>query len=169
MKIESPWTESELEDERVHDLVDQIMAKSPTPAPVDWRSVSEVDAPQKWRKLFGFVQWLVVRYQLPQNEIPQCWYRHGPLTEELSALHGAHVVCFDQTQIATAATDWHRVLFETRMRLREWAAATNCQANDHRSGQAQRWATSLTDEDRSAFAAHIEEFVSGLADESTAE
>lgn len=169
MKIESQWTESELEDERVHDLVDQIMAKAPVPAPIDWRTVGAIDAPQKWRELSGFVQWLVFRYQLPQNEIPQCWYQHGTLTEELSALHGAHMVCFDETQIATAATDWHRILYEARMRLRDWAATTNCQINDHRPGQPQRWSISPTVEDRAAFASFTDDFVARLETDTDSE
>lgn len=146
MKTEPIWTDSELEDERVQELVDQILAKAPAPAPLDWRTVTAAEAPTKWRELATFVQWVVTRYQLPQNEIPHCWYQHGSLTEELSALHGSHEVCFDPTQIASAASDWHRVLYETRMRLREWAAATNCQINDHRPGKPQRWAGAHTDD-----------------------
>ncbi|MGO1411643.1 MAG: hypothetical protein ACTHX2_01115 [Microbacterium sp.] len=54
--------------------------------------------------------WLVPRYDIGPAKIPDCWWRHGPLVEELSVLHTAWQVAFDETDGGYGPIGWHERL-----------------------------------------------------------
>lgn len=123
------------------ELVEQLVTANldDIPRPVRWIDLKGPAAERAWRDLAAFVTWLGIRYALHKRELPPCWWRHGALVEELTALKGAREVAYDPTQAASAIADWHRTLYETRIRLAEWAGRTNCNDHEHRDDQIQRW------------------------------
>lgn len=60
-----------------------------------------------WAELRDFVDWLIDRYQLTETLIPDCWYQHGRLVEELSALRGAWVASFSSLDAGYGPIGWH--------------------------------------------------------------
>lgn len=60
-----------------------------------WRGLPEDKFTEAATTLREFVEWLVERYEISTGTIPNCWYRHPPLVEELSALRAAWDVSFD--------------------------------------------------------------------------
>jgi len=74
---------------------------------VNWRTLAEEDEAEVWAKLRAFVEWLSVRYDIPHSIIPNCWYQHPALVEELSALHTAHTASFDISDAGLGPISWH--------------------------------------------------------------
>lgn len=131
-----PWFSSE----DVDALINQQLAA--VPRPVDWSRLGPDEAAEQWAALDRWVRWLVARYAVDGREVPPCWYQHGALVEELTGLRGAQQVAWDPTQAASAASDWHRTLWDTRVRLRDWLTRTGCTARSHRPDTVDEWATS---------------------------
>jgi len=129
------------------------------PRPVDWHRVSAVAAPAEWAALDAWVRWLGARYDLDGRELPPCWHRHGSLVDELSGLHGAHQVAYDPTQAASAAADWHRVLWDTRIRLREWVSRAGCTDRGHNPPVTAGWFTEPDQNYREGFAQTVRDDV----------
>ena len=77
---------------------------------VNWRTLADDEAREVWEELRSFVEWFTVRYNLSASVIPDCWYRHGALVEELSALHIAHTVYFDAADGGAGPIGWHERL-----------------------------------------------------------
>jgi hypothetical protein len=119
-------------------LVEEILGRAPRQ--VAWTRVTAADAPAQWAALDAWVRWLVTRYALDHRDVPPCWYRHGCLVEELSALRGAHLVAFDPSQPASAPADWHTTFGNTRTRIRDWNARTGCKPGQHRVDIPADWA-----------------------------
>lgn len=127
----------------VDDLEAEIALRlGAVPRPVDWRQLDHDSASVEWSALDEWVRWLVGRYDLDGRELPPCWHQHGPLTEELSGLRGAHLVAFDPTQPASAASDWHRILWDTRVRLRDAVARSGCTERNHNETLCPDWVSS---------------------------
>lgn len=84
---------------------------------VNWRTLSAADAPAAWRELREWVQWFTVRYRISESVVPACWYKHGQLVEELSALHTAHTAAFDPSDAGLGPIGWHERLSLTVPRL----------------------------------------------------
>lgn len=85
---------------------------------VDWRTRSDADARATCRSLRDWVEWFSVRYRIPMSVVPACWYRHGHLVEELSALHTAHTAAFDSLDAGLGPIGWHERLDLALPRLR---------------------------------------------------
>lgn len=134
-----PGTEPWFSSEDVDALINQQLAA--VPRPLDWSRLAADEAAEQWAALDRWVQRLVTRYALDGREVPPCWYRHGALVEELTGLRGAHQVAWDPTQAASAASDWHRILWDTRVRLRDWLTRTGCTARSHRADTVNEWVT----------------------------
>ena len=77
---------------------------------VDWRTLSDADAPDTWNRLRTWVEWFTVRYRISESVVPACWYKHGQLVEELSALHTAHTAAFDEGDGGFGPIGWHERL-----------------------------------------------------------
>ncbi|MFE7846766.1 hypothetical protein ACFUTX_16390 [Microbacterium sp. NPDC057407] len=74
---------------------------------VDWYTLPDATAASEWEALRLWVEWVSVRYNIPQTVIPLCWYQHGALVEELSALHTAHRAAFDRSDAGYGPVGWH--------------------------------------------------------------
>ena len=119
-----------------------VLQLGAVPRPVNWRRLDPESAAVEWAALDEWVRWLVSRYDLDGRELPPCWHQHGSLTEELSGLRGAHLVAFDPTQPASAASDWHRILWDTRVRLSDTVARSGCTERNHNRIATPGWVSS---------------------------
>jgi hypothetical protein len=100
------------------------------PWPLRWDEMDRDQAAQAWAWLIGWVDWLVDRYQLPE-EIPVCWYRHPPLIDELTALAAAWHAAYDDNATVDAPLLWLERFARARDRLRAWDDATRCRNGTH--------------------------------------
>ncbi|MEE6296619.1 hypothetical protein [Georgenia wangjunii] len=119
-------------------LVDQVLGQRPRP--IDWSQLRGDELEEQWEVLDRWVRWLVCRYALDHRDIPACWYTHGDLVEELSALRTAHHGAFDPSGPASGPAEWHQILANTRARLQLWVARTGCRPAEHRPPIAPTWA-----------------------------
>lgn len=87
---------------------------------INWRTLTDDEAPAAWQDLGDWVNWFVRRYSIPVRRIPSCWYRHPELVEELSALHTAWVVSFDPIDAGYGPIGWHERLSAAIPRLQAW-------------------------------------------------
>ncbi|WP_068277745.1 hypothetical protein [Aldersonia kunmingensis] len=77
-----------------------------------WRHLDREQARVLWGELTDWVTWLRARYQLGHT-IPPCWYRHGVIVEELTALMAAHHAAYTtgsdgHDPARDDLTAWHR-------------------------------------------------------------
>lgn len=77
---------------------------------VNWSTLTDADAHDAWDRLRGWVEWFTVRYRISESVVPSCWYKHGQLVEELSALHTAHTAAFDPSDAGFGPIGWHERL-----------------------------------------------------------
>jgi hypothetical protein len=77
---------------------------------INWRTLTDTDARKAWDALRGWVNWFTARYRIPESTVPACWYKHGHLVEELSALHTAHTAAFDASDAGFGPIGWHERL-----------------------------------------------------------
>jgi hypothetical protein len=85
-----------------------------------WHNLTPTEAARAWQTLTGWVDWLTLRYAL-DDTIPSCWYRHGPIVDELDALRAAWTSAYpDPNAHPTAAIAWLEILNRTLARVREW-------------------------------------------------
>ena len=56
-----------------------------------WHMLTAEQAEQRWLELRAWVDWFVVRNNIGPKEIPDCWYLHGGLVDELEALRWAWI------------------------------------------------------------------------------
>ncbi|WP_439593068.1 hypothetical protein [Microbacterium sp.] len=110
---------------------------------INWRYLTSGEAEQVWADLRDWVEWFTVRYRVPISTVPNCWWQHEQLVEELSALHTAHVVCFDDADTGLGPVGWHERLAIARPRLTH-AYGGGC-SNGHQDTPSRSWAT-VTDE-----------------------
>lgn len=125
--------------ERVDWLLEQFATQAPPPrlAPWRWQSLEAGQARTAWAELIGFVDWLVERYRLEES-VPPCWYRHGALVEELSALRLAWLGAYTAGLCKpTDAAVWHDLLarVRVRVRIRDWDRQ-GCAGGTHRADVA---------------------------------
>ncbi|MBN9632247.1 MAG: hypothetical protein J0I18_16840 [Actinobacteria bacterium] len=85
---------------------------------VNWRTLTNREAAEAWEKLADWVGWLYRRYPLPDDVIRNCWYRHGGVVEELSALHACWQASFDESDSGYGPIGFHERLDLARNRLR---------------------------------------------------
>jgi len=109
---------------------------------VDWRRLSDRDAALEWAMLRIWVEWFTVRYNIPISVVPPCWWKHGALVEELSALHIAHLAAFDTSDAGFGAIGWHERLSLAQPRLQR--AGAGC-TSGHNETRPRSWGK-VTDE-----------------------
>jgi len=110
--------------------------------PVDWRHLQPEQVSVEWTALREWVEWFTVRYTVPVSVVPDCWWRHGALVEELSALHVAHLAAFDDSDSGFGPIGWHERLALARPRLQN--AGAGC-ASGHFELKPRSW-DAATDE-----------------------
>ncbi|MGC5172052.1 hypothetical protein ACLQ2Q_15505 [Microbacterium sp. DT81.1] len=97
---------------------------------VNWRTLGDGEARAAWTYLRSWVEWFIIRYRVPESTIPGCWWKHGHLVEELSALHIAHTAAFDSSDAGFGPIGWHERLAVALPRLTR-AYSGGC-SNGHR-------------------------------------
>ncbi len=101
-----------------------------------------------WFRLSAWVAWLVDRFDLG-DEIPSCWWAHGALVEELTALWAAWRVAYRHPDSGgDQPLRWLADLDEVRKRVRTWDR-TGCARGTHRAYPSRAWVP-----DTAAFEAH---------------
>lgn len=129
---------------------------------INWRTLTDEDAAAEWALLREWVEWFTVRYNIPISVIPTCWWQHGPLVEELSALHTAHDAAFDQADAGFGPIGWHERLTIAIPRLtRTYGGGCN---NGHKPTKPRSWsnATNETDWDAWTTQAHAHDTHPGV-------
>ncbi len=135
-------------------LVEQVLGGRPRP--VVWRRLDAESAGTAWAELDAWVRWLASRYSLDHRDVPPCWFAHGHLVEELSALQTAHRACFDPSASPVAPVEWHQTLAAARTRLQLWAARTGCRQGEHRPDTPPAWAVDPAAIYAADLAAHVQ-------------
>jgi hypothetical protein len=85
---------------------------------VNWRTLTNREAPEAWEKLADWVSWICRRYPLADDVVRNCWYLHGGVVEELSALHACWQASFDESDSGLGPIGFHERLDLARNRLR---------------------------------------------------
>lgn len=76
------------------------------PAAFRWDLLHDGELVDRWHAVDLFVAWLVQRYRLHRH-VPPCWYLHGALVEELSALWVGWRGVMEVADRADAWLWWH--------------------------------------------------------------
>ncbi len=121
------------------------------PQPICWPRLDRDEAYTAWQGLDAWIRWCVRRYGLDHRTIPPCWYRHGALIEELSALRTGWQAAHSATAPGNAPLEWHAMFMMARQRLQEWASRSGCHGGEHRAQQSSNW----TDEPDIEFLTHV--------------
>jgi len=128
------------------------MQRAPVSAqatPWNWRGLDSGGAGDLWDELVAWVCWLVRRYGLSE-EVPACWWAHGAMVEELTALRAAWVAAFEEPSATMdAPLGWHERFAAARARLAGWDRL-GCRRGTHRPDDAVAWVI-----DEEALKAHI--------------
>jgi len=102
-----------------------------TDRPVNWAALDVPAAAEQWELLTGWADWLRQRYQLHES-IPACWYAHGPMVEELSALRTAWTGAYLAADAHLGdPLGWHDSLDRAVYRIRQWDR-NGCRDGTHR-------------------------------------
>ena len=129
----------ELSNGASFDPMDRGTSSAPIGAVVvNWRTLDPEQAPQVWEELRKFVEWFTTRYNLSSSVVPDCWFQHGAMVEELSALHIAHTVYFDPADGGAGPIGWHERLTLAITRIKA-AYSNNCQRG-HAATAPRVWA-----------------------------
>lgn len=98
---------------------------------INWRTIPDEDRAEACQTLASWVNdWLIPRYYVKAKAVPDCWWQHTDLVEELSALHTAWLVAFDPADGGWGPIGWHErfALAQTRTAFNAGACA-----DDHRT------------------------------------
>jgi len=118
--------------------------------PWTWTKLDPDAARGSWQAVGEFVTWLVERFDLG-DAIPPCWWAHGAMVEELSALWAAWCGAYLHPDAeANAPIEWLERLATCRVRLGEWDKM-GCAQRTHRDATPTGWEV-----DEKAFAAFVE-------------
>jgi hypothetical protein len=107
-------------------------------APWAWRELDAEGALTSWSALALFVDWLVQRYDLGEI-VPPCWWLHGAITEELTALWASWTAAYlDPDAGPDAQILRHERFGACRARIAE-SDRLGCAQRGHRDGPAGDW------------------------------
>lgn len=116
---------------------DQSEQLSLPPLTINWRELSDGEAREVWNELRSWVEWACDRYQLPDQVVPQCWWKHPYLVEELSALFAAWMAFYDVADTGTGPISWLERLANSKTRMRD--AYGNACARGHTAVTSRTW------------------------------
>lgn len=109
------------------------------PRPINWRTLSSLDAEHEWLTLNEWVTWLRIEFGLSASVIPPMWHRHPELVWELSALHLRWLGCYHPDQDAAAPLAFMTDFHAARTRLREWVQASGTRLDRDRPTRITTW------------------------------
>lgn len=82
-----------------------------------WHTLTAHEAEQRWTTLRDWVNWLVTRNDIGPKEIPNCWYVHNGLVDELEALRWAWLDANGPDAKGRDPLWWREAFGRTRLRL----------------------------------------------------
>jgi hypothetical protein len=112
----------------------------PAGAPVRWHLLENDERQELWEEFLGWVIWTADRYELTTDQLPrQCWWRHGAVVEELTALWTSYQSAYAPGQDAGSAPYlWQDALARAVERMqRFWLGS--CRSGQHREHPRERW------------------------------
>jgi hypothetical protein len=104
---------------------------------IRWRDLPADLAPAEWQTLRDWVEWVTVRFDVPVSTIPNCWWKHPALVEELSALHVAWRTAYDKQDTGLGPVMWMERWHNAKSRLR--AAYPGSCNNGHQPHKKRSW------------------------------
>lgn len=110
-------------------IVAASLVLSERAVPFEWADIPSSTAPELWVRLATWVDAIRVRYAVDAASIPPCWFLHGALVEELTALWLAHRDAYAPAAAATAPLTWQDLFGRSRDRMK---AAHMCKNSEHR-------------------------------------
>ena len=102
--------------------------------PVNWSTLSPLQAAEEWVALRHYVDDLRARYpeDLDHHAVPAaCWFRHPAVMGVLSAIRDFERVAYDPSSPASGAVDWHRAYRDMVALLRTFTANLRCTNTEH--------------------------------------
>ena len=118
-------------------------------SPWTWSKLNRDAARGSWQAVAEFVTWLVERFDLG-DVIPPCWWAHGAMVEELTALWAAWSGAYQHPDAdPDAPIEWLDHLATSRARLLEWDKM-GCAQRGHREATPTGWQV-----DEKAFTAFV--------------
>jgi hypothetical protein len=109
-------------------------------APVCWDDLEEAKRAALWPEFVAWVIWMADRYEVTNDQIPrQCWWQHGAVVEELTALWTSHQSAYAQGEDAGSAPYlWQDALARAIERIgRLWVGT--CRNGQHRDRHREQW------------------------------
>jgi hypothetical protein len=102
-----------------------------------WARLDRARAAQLWAELTDWVRWLRETYALKPGQVPDCWYRHPAVMEELTALMAAHKAAYPDAagsdEYRSALSHWHTYEFWPVIeRLRRIGGFDDCDSHQCR-------------------------------------
>jgi hypothetical protein len=95
-----------------------------------WHTLTATEAARAWQSLTGWVDWLLDRFHL-NDTLPDCWYRHGAMVDELDALRAAWTAAYlDPRARPDEPAHWLELFDRALTRLRAWDRY-GCTAGTH--------------------------------------
>lgn len=95
-----------------------------------WDGMTREQATGAWQRLTAWTDWLVSAYEL-HEDIPDCWYEHRAMLEELNALCLAWHAANSAQGTGPDRLYWHEQLERALPRLRAWNVR-GCADDGHR-------------------------------------
>lgn len=81
-----------------------------------WHLLTTAEAEPRWLELRAWVDWFVVRNSIGPKDIPNCWYLHSGLVDELEGLRWAWLETIKPTARGIDPIWWREALQRARAR-----------------------------------------------------
>lgn len=112
---------------------------TPPGKPTRWRDLGPDDAMDYWPILDAWVRWWIEREGIPTSVVPPCWYMHGRIVEELTALERGYDTLYHPTSPGNGALSFRREVEASRIRLANHTTTLGCDAENHRDERPIDW------------------------------
>ena len=114
----------------------------PAGAPVVWRKLEDPERSDLWTEFTGWVFDIADQFELTVDQLPRdCWWQHGGVVEELTALWTSHRSAFEiQDDSGASVYLWHDAFARAIDRIsRSWLG--ECTNGYHQPRSRERWGT----------------------------
>lgn len=112
----------------------------PAGVPVCWDDLAANERAALWPEFIAWVLWLADRYELVTDQLPRsCWWMHGAVIEELTALWTSHQSAYSSAEDGGSAPYlWQDALARAIERIgRNWLGT--CRNGQHKERHREPW------------------------------
>ncbi|MGW2106328.1 hypothetical protein [Streptomyces sp. NPDC001948] len=112
----------------------------PAGTPVIWRKLEEPERSETWAEFTSWVIDIADQFELTVDQLPRdCWWLHGSVVEELTALWTSHRSAFEAKDDSGASVYlWHDAFARALERIsRSWLG--ECTNGYHQPRSRERW------------------------------